>query len=246
MKRKNHNLILSSLILMFLINRMNAQTEIAQEPDADAPIPRDTYYTIHNTFVKLKTDYPFIKPVSPTLPAGVSVEDDLVYKSVGKRKLHLDLFRPINPAQALKPAIILVHGGGWRSGDKSLQIPMAQQLAARGYVAAAVEYRLSPEAKYPAAVFDLKAAVLWMRANASRYSIDPNKIAILGCSSGGQLASLIGTTNGTEKLEEEPLQQGRNSYDGSSDVQAIININGILDFTSEEARKYEDDPSKNP
>lgn len=218
----------------------------AQETDADVSIPRDTYYTIQSTFEKLKADYPFIKIVAPTLPASVISENNLVYKFIGKRKLYLDLFRPKNPTQTPKPAVILVHGGGWRSGDKSLLIPMAKQLADRGYVAAAVEYRLSPEAKYPAAVYDLKAAIRWMRANAARYSINPHKIAILGCSSGGQLASLIGTTNGFEKFDGEPLQYEGNDDHSSNYVQAIINIDGILDFTSEEARKYEDDPSKNP
>lgn len=217
-----------------------------QEIDEHYTIPRDTSYTVNSTFKKLRVNYPFIKIVSSTLPEGVSVEKDLVYISYGNRKLHLDLFLPQNPTHTPHPAVILVHAGGWRSGDKSLQIPMAQQLAARGYVTAAVEYRLSPEAKYPAAVYDLKAAIRWIRANASHYYIDPNKIAILGCSSGGQLVSLVGVANGVEKFAGESTYQGGNSSNISENVQAIINIDGILDFTSEQARKYEDDPSKNP
>lgn len=213
----------------------------AQESVDYATIPRDTYYTIKNVFEKERVKYPFIEIVSHTLPQGVNVKKNLIYISYGKRNLHLDLFYPENPDHVKLPGVILVHGGGWRSGEKSLQIPMAQQLAARGYVTAAVEYRLSPEAKYPAAVLDLKAAIRWVRANASYYHIDPNKIAILGCSSGGQLASLVGTTNGIEKFSKASQQQP-----GNSEVQAIINIDGILDFTSEEARKFEDDPMKNP
>jgi acetyl esterase/lipase len=212
----------------------------AQEGDEYTAIPRDTSYTISSVFKKLNVDYPFIKIVYPTLPEGVSSEKDLVYISYGKRNLHLDLFCPKNSTTP-KPAVILVHGGGWRSGDKSLQIPMAQQLAARGYVTAAVEYRLSPEAKFPAAVYDLKAAIRWMRTNALQYHIDPNRIAILGCSSGGQLAALIGTTNDVDKFSGVSQHETK-----SSDVQAIIDVDGILDFTSEEARKYEDDPTKNP
>ena len=224
-----------TLLLIFIACLLSAQ-----EVDESTAIPRDTYYTISSVFNKLKVDYPFINTVSSILPEGVSVEKDLVYISYGKRKLHLDLFYPKN-STASKPAVILIHGGGWRSGDKSLLIPMAQQFAVKGYVIAAVEYRLSPEAKYPAAVYDLKAAIRWMRANAAHYHVDPNKIAILGCSSGGQLAALVGTTNGVSKFSGVSQQQTE-----SSNVQAIIDIDGVLDFTSEEARKYEDDPTKNP
>jgi len=87
-----------------------------------------------------------------------------------------------------------------------------------------------------------------MRISASNYPINLDKIAILGCSSGGQLAALVGSTNGVQKLDGNWQWQKDNSNDArsSSDVQAIINIDGILDFTSEEARKYEDDPTKNP
>lgn len=212
----------------------------AQEGDHYTAIPRDSYYTISNVFQKLSADYPFIKIVSSILPEGVSVEKDLVYISYGTRKLHLDLFYPKN-STAPNPGVILVHGGGWRSGDKSLLVPMAQQLAVKGYVTAAIEYRLSPEAKFPAAVYDLKAAIRWMRTNALQYHVDPNRIVILGCSSGGQLAALVGATNGLDKFSGVSQQQAE-----SSDIQAIIDIDGILDFTSEEARKYEDDPTKNP
>lgn len=107
---------------------------------------------------------------------------------------------------------------------------MAQQLAGKGYVAAAVEYRLSPEAIFPAAVYDLKAAVRWLRAHASEYGLDSTQIAAYGCSAGAQLASMLGTTNGLAQFE------GDEGYaDHSSAVQAVLNIDGIVSFVHPEA-----------
>ena len=104
---------------------------------------------------------------------------------------------------------------------------MARRIAGSGYVAVAVEYRLSPEALYPAAVHDLKAAIRWLRAHAARYQIDSTRIAALGCSAGGQLAALLGTTN------ENPAFEGATGSPGySSAVQAVVDIDGVLDFNT--------------
>lgn len=131
---------------------------------------------------------------------GVRLVRDVVYSTVGGRELRLDIFYPAGRKRKGYPGVLLIHGGGWRSGDKSQQGPLAQQLAAKGYVALAVEYRLSPEAPYPAAVLDVKAAVRWMRANAATLRLDATKISALGCSSGGHMAALLGTTNGLKAL----------------------------------------------
>jgi acetyl esterase/lipase len=121
----------------------------------------------------------------------------------------------------------MIHGGGWRSGNKSMQVPMAQRIASKGFVTAAVEYQLSLEAKYPAAVYNIKAAIRWLRANADKYGIDTAKITISGCSAGGQLAALTGMTNGLSRFEGD---QGETGF--KSDVDAIIDIDGVLDFLS--------------
>jgi pectinesterase len=185
---------------------------------------RDTSFTVFSAAEKLKHEYPFALLVLPELPNGVIVKENLVYASYGKRELHLDVFR--SEDKSAHPAVILIHGGGWRSGDRFQGIPMAQRLAARGYVAVTVEYRLSIEALYPAAVYDLKAAVRWLRAHAVEYAIDSTKIAVLGCSAGGELAAFLGTTNGDHKYEGAGGSAGH-----SSAVQAVVDIDGILDFT---------------
>jgi acetyl esterase/lipase len=139
------------------------------------------------------------------------------------------------------PGIVFVHGGGWRSGVRANFAPMAIRMAQRGYAAATISYRLSPEAPYPAAVIDAKAALRWMRAQAARYGIDPQRIAIGGGSAGGQIASLAGVTEGIARFDPDA---GPGSV--SSRAQAIVNIDGLSDFTSEAARRYEDDPNKQP
>ncbi|MCB0277461.1 MAG: alpha/beta hydrolase [Calditrichaeota bacterium] len=203
-------------------------------------ITRDTSFTPRSAFQKERLRFPFIEMVRENPPPGVREHRGLVYRSIGFRELRLDLFQPADRAEKPFPAVLLVHGGGWRSGDKSHLVPMAQQLAQRGYVAASVAYRLSPEARYPAAVTDLKAALRWLRAHAEDFRIDTARIAILGCSSGAQLATLVGFTPGMAKFEE-----GENP-DYPSTVQAVVNIDGVVDFTSDYVRGFEDDPRKNP
>jgi len=213
----------------------------AQNPKIQT-IPCDTSYTTYQAWLKLKGDYPEIKIVRPKLPAGVVAFQDIVYTTLpetpfGKRDLHLDLFRPERTGRY--PALIMIFGGGWRSGSKSMDIPMVQQIAAKGYVTACIEYRLSPEALYPAAVYDIKASIRFLRANAERFNIDPGKIAISGCSAGGQLAALAGMTSGIKKFD---------GFEGNSDVsakvQAIIDIDGILDFTDPNESAKDDNPEK--
>lgn len=193
-----------------------------------AEIPRDTSYTVYQTYKKIHKYFPDAKGALPILPKGVDEHRDLVYTSLtdslgNNRDLHIDLFRPSKSGRY--PALIMVHGGGWRSGDKKMQIPMAMQIAANGYVTVAVEYQLSMEALYPNAVYNIKSAIRWMRANASEYGIDTSRIAISGCSAGGQLATLVGMTNGVDYFEGT---QGNSGV--SSSIQAIIDIDGVLDF----------------
>ena len=202
---------------------------------------RDTSYNFNTASVKMHKSFPDAKLVKPLLPANVKVEKNIVYAEVEGRELHLDIFYPGNSGNKLLPGLVLIHGGGWRTGDRQLVIPMAQKFSQNGYVAVAIEYRLSTEALYPAAVYDIKAAIRWLRANAAKYMMDKNKIAIYGCSAGGHLAALIGTTNGNNKLEGN---EGNNHY--TSDVEAIVDVDGVVDFFgkgSEEVYKKSGKPS---
>ena len=228
-----------SLLITFFC--LISQVLMAQV-DCGQVIPRDTTFTPYQAWIKIKKDFPEATIVKPQLPAGVLAENDIVYATLsntpyGKRNLHLDLFRPSKPGKY--PALLLIHGGGWRSGNKSMDIPMAQQIAAKGYVTAAVEHRLSPEALYPAAIYDIKAAIRFLRANAKKYNIDPDKIAIMGSSAGGQLAALVGMTANVKKFDGD---EGNNHV--LAKIQAIIDMDGILDFTDPNESAKDTDPTR--
>lgn len=217
--KKRAGMALGMLGILSLVQPLRAQNK---------KIPIDSSYSVANVYRQISKDYPMAVPAIDSLPGNVQEARNLVYATLlntpfGKRELHLDVFRP--KAEGKHPAVIMVHGGGWRSGNRSMQVPMAQMLAARGFVTIPVEYQLSMEAKYPAAVHNIKAAIRWVKANAAKYNIDTGKIAISGCSAGGQLASLVGLTNGIASFEGN---QGVTS--GNSKVHAIMDIDGVLDF----------------
>lgn len=196
------------------------------------PVPRDTSFTVYQTYIKVKKDRPYIEIAKPQLPPDVVAYENVVYSVIpdspyGKRELLVNVYR--RDDQKKYPALLMVHGGAWNSGDRSMEVPMAQQIAAHGYVTIPVEYRLLPEATYPAALHDLKTAVRWVRANAGKYGIDTARVAISGCSAGGHLAALMGMTNGS--LRHEGIGE-YTSY--SSAVQAVIDIDGVLDFVNKE------------
>lgn len=220
----------ASLLLTVIL--MCGCSSITEFPDPD------NSYTAEVTYKKLVKDYPFINIASRDLPESVAEHKNLTYVNYGRRALQLDLYQPKN-SKHKTPLVVLVHGGGWMHGYRQNLAPLAMGLAKNGYVAAVISYRLSPEAKYPAAIQDAKAAVRWLRSNAQKYGLDANHIAIAGGSAGGQIASLTGVSNGVKKFDP---QAERSSV--SSDVQAIINIDGLSDFTSPAALMYENDPQK--
>jgi arylsulfatase A len=164
------------------------------------------------------------------LPDGVTLERDLTYAQYGTRELKLDLYQP-SSGNGPFPAVVFIHGGAWLMGSKADFSHQAAYLASKGYVCVSINYRLSTEAPYPAALHDSKAAVRWMRANAVKYKIDPNKIAASGGSSGGQLVALLGTTAGVRTMEGD----GGNAQ-FSSRVQAVAAFNPLTDFVSMLAR----------
>jgi acetyl esterase/lipase len=128
-----------------------------------------------------------------SLPDGVEMAAGIVYASPGGRDLQLDLFLPKSGDRPF-PAVVYLHGGGWSGGNRNQFHRQAAHMATRGVTGACVQYRLSGEAKYPAAIEDARAAVRWLRENAMKYRIDVERIGAAGGSAGGHLAALLGTT----------------------------------------------------
>src|SRR5581483_11615346 len=112
----------------------------------------------------------------------------------------LDMARPKN-GDGPFPAVVCIHGGGFRAGSRQGYDGLCLRLAQRGYVAVTASYRLAPQFQFPAAVHDVKAAVRWLRANAKKYHIDPERIGVTGGSAGGHLAQFLGVTGGVSPFE---------------------------------------------
>jgi acetyl esterase/lipase len=165
--------------------------------------------------------------VSAELALGeyeVISEQGIEYSNPDDQHLQLDMSRPNGKGPF--PAVVCIHGGGFRDGDQSYYNAACDKLAANGYVAVTINYRLAPKYPFPAAVHDCKAAVCWLRANAKKYHIDPDRIGAMGGSAGGTLATFLGVTGDEQKFQGEGEHR-----DQSSRVQCVVSFFGPTDFT---------------
>jgi gluconolactonase len=163
---------------------------------------------------------------STEVPDSMKTEWNVVYSTRGSRSLLADLFYPASaPDQGLRPALIVVHGGGWHSGDKTKFQALSIKLAAKGYLVASIEYRLADEAAFPAAIHDCFAAVRYLRANADRLKIDPSRIGAIGGSAGGHLVGLMASGS-----QNEFLLGSEESSTLSSGVQGAVVMAGPMEM----------------
>jgi acetyl esterase/lipase len=167
--------------------------------------------------------------------AEVVVQENITYGKTDDTELKLDLARPEGDGPF--PAIVFIHGGGWSQGSRQGYGGQIQEAAKRGYVAATISYRLmqfdesekettTATPIFPAQIHDAKAAIRWLRANAEKYNVDPDRIGVTGGSAGGHLSLLVGLTDPAANLEGES-----GSPDQSSRVQAVVNVYGPTDMT---------------
>ncbi len=125
------------------------------------------------------------------------------------------------------PAVILIHGGGWFYGNSYDCVPFSLRLAAKGYVAVTISYRLLPKNRFPDQIHDVKCAVRWLRANATKYRLDTDRIGVFGHSAGGHLACLLGLAHGHDALE------GNGGYhEHRSDVCCVVCTSGLTDLSN--------------
>jgi acetyl esterase/lipase len=155
-----------------------------------------------------------------------SVQPDVAYGTAGGQALLLDIYQPEEPASGQLQAVVLIHGGGWTSFDKSTMRTMGRFLARSGFVAFAVDYRLlhGSENRWPAQLDDVQRAVRWIRANAAKYRVDPDHIGAFGHSAGAQLAALLGLEDTRDNSDPALARY-------SSRVQAVVDVSGPTDFT---------------
>ncbi len=162
---------------------------------------------------------------APKIPEGVIWQPNLEYSSPNDEHLRLNLARPAT-GNGPFPAVLCIHGGGFRAGTRESYDNLCIKLAERGYVAATVTYRLAPKHKYPAAIYDCKAAVRWLRANAAAYHVYPDRIGVMGGSAGGHLAQFLAVTAHVPRFEGDGGNPGQ-----SSAVTCVVNFFGPSDFT---------------
>jgi acetyl esterase/lipase len=195
----------------------------------------DTSYTTFSAFQQTKKHFPDITIVQQFNYPDVAEKKGITYCTIKHRNLLIDAFIPKVRDVKKTAAIIFIHGGGWRSGSRSQHYPLAERLAHLGYACFTPEYRLSTEALFPAAVYDIKAAIRWVKVNASIYNIDTSKIVIAGFSAGGELAAFMATTGNM------PLFEGCDCNSGATtNVAAVVDIDGTLSFTNSESGEGDD------
>src|SRR5256885_798491 len=145
----------------------------------------------HSMMVALLTT--FLSNIAAAAADRREVIGDIEYARVEGRALKLDFHLPHGKPRP--PLIVWVHGGAWRSGSKS-DMPLGKLVEEEGYAVASVDYRLSPEAKFPAQIHDIKAAIRFLRAHSSQWHVSSHKVVIAGDSAGAHLAALVGISNG--------------------------------------------------
>ena len=160
-------------------------------------------------------------------PDSVKAVKNIVYAQYGSRKVMLDLYLPKQPQAKKIPCIIVIHGGGWRSGNKDRFARFATALAQKGFAAACIGYRLRPEVQIRQCVEDVKASVRWVRANAETYGLDPARLGAFGGSAGAHLAAMLGTSFKEKKLEGNGGNEAL-----SSRVHAVVAMATPADLTA--------------
>ncbi|HWA98409.1 MAG TPA: SMP-30/gluconolactonase/LRE family protein [Pirellulales bacterium] len=164
--------------------------------------------------------------LSTVLPGNVTPSLDVPYARYGDRTLVADIF-VTNDKPSPRPAIVVVHGGGWVKGDKTKFRALALALAARGYTTMAIEYRLAGEAPFPAAIEDCNAAVRFLRARAIDYQVDPKRIGAVGGSAGAHLVGLMAAAPTVKELQGD----GGNP-DESSQIAAAVCMAGPMEIAT--------------
>lgn len=223
------------LFAIFAVVLLNGKLWAQTYPPTGEPDTSYSISAIQREYEKLKTTVPGLELVKELSPGSFKVKKGIVYVTRGKHQLTLDVFQPRSKTKGKHIPILLIHGGGWRSGNPAMLYPLAQKLSAMGYVCITPEYRLSTEALFPAAVHDLKRVLQWIQANAKKYRLDTGKIVAMGHSAGGQLAAFLGNINTSQAYDE--MLCNTVCYPR---VSAVVDMDGVLAFIHPESGEGDD------
>jgi acetyl esterase/lipase len=165
--------------------------------------------------------------LTPEIPADIREIKNIEYKNVNGKSLQLDMYIPEN-LQKPAPLLVFIHGGGWRSGNRSDYLVYLIDFARRGYITATVSYRLLADSCYPACAEDISDAITWFVDNGQYYGYDPGRIALIGGSAGAHLALLAAYGWKNSESDSGSIQHRR--------IKAVVDIYGPYDLTTEYAR----------
>lgn len=222
---------MSRLLIVFIFISQLLINSCAQNDVNDKKAPKAPRGYGNETFLKIAYGLKLLDLIEtePSIPENIEVFENLTYKQIDGIDLKLDIYKD-KELKEPTPVLIFIHGGSWSKGKRSDYLPYLVDFAQKKYVTATVSYRLSGVAKFPAAVEDVKCAVRWIRANASDFNIDADRIAVVGGSAGGHLALMLGYTD-----DDEYVKECNDSV--SNKVNAIVNIYGAIDLTTPYARE---------
>ena len=164
---------------------------------------------------------------------NVSVSSDVLYKDVDGLSLKMDIYHSLSASKSIP--VVIIHGGGWRSGDKTNHADLAKALAQKGYTCFLPEYRLSNQALYPAPIMDIRDVLTYLEQNSDKLNIDISKLGIMGFSAGGQLASLIATAQNQKKFNDVKVDTKKVPA-----IKALVDIDGVIDFLHPDSEEGDD------
>jgi acetyl esterase/lipase len=180
-----------------------------------------------NTFAPTPTAAPTPTRASIDVRPG-AIDRDITYCAPDSNPQKMDVYFPVNLSDQPMPVIVYIHGGGWSAGDKQegAGLLRGSGVLARGYLGVSLNYRLAPQYKWPAQIEDVKCAIRYLRANASAYRLDPNRIGVWGSSAGGHLVAMLGAAGPSAGFDVGEYA------DQSSRVQAVVDMFGPADLTT--------------
>ena len=220
-------ILLTCVVLIILIFILLSIPRLwsALNPDK----PPVGYYFIAPLYLAAWTGIEKTVNLTPEIPSGIRAIKNIEYKNITGKSLQLDLYIP-DTLKKPAPLLVFIHGGGWRSGQRSDYLVYLVDFAGRGYITATVSYRLLADSCYPACVEDIADAVKWFFRNGDSYGYDPDRIALIGGSAGAHLALL--TAYGW-KNHDSAIDTSENHR-----IKAVVDIYGPYDLTTEYAHNH--------
>lgn len=171
--------------------------------------------------------------LEPEIPEDIEEIKNIEYKNINGKSLQLDIYRPKNLNEPV-PLLVFIHGGSWKSGERSDYLVYLLNYAKKGYITATLSYRLLKDGPYPACIEDITDAVTWLMGNGETYGYDPSRMALIGGSAGAHLALLAAYG----WMKNEPGSDSLNLQIPGRRIKAVVDIYGPVDLTTVYARNH--------